>query len=75
MRLLREGKEIPPELEAKLEGKKSPKKPPPSEGQPEGSKKDNSEVQQLTEKVTLYTKCKQLYTDDSLDRGKRFLYW
>lgn len=48
---MKEGKEIPAELEEKLKGKKSPKKAPVAEAQTGSSKKEEGDVQQLTEKV------------------------
>lgn len=51
MRLLKEGKEIPAELEEKLKSKKSPQKAPVAEAQTGSSKKEEGDVQQLTEKV------------------------
>lgn len=53
MRLLKEGKEIPAELEEKLKGKKSPQKAPVAEAQTGSSKKEEGDVQQLTEKVCM----------------------
>lgn len=53
MRLLKEGKEIPAELEEKLKSKKSPQKAPVTEAQTGSSKKEEGDVRQLTEKVCL----------------------
>lgn len=53
MRLLKEGKEIPAELEEKLKGKKSPQKSPVAGAQTGSSKKEEGDVQQLTEKVCM----------------------
>jgi hypothetical protein len=58
---LREGKEIPPELEEQLKSKKSPAKAPVTGGPGgDGKREDSSDAQQLTEKVRL----KYLYVCD-----------